>query len=127
MHGMDPLDAGYIATSDMMFDFAPKSQDIDNANAHSMARPGQSKYCAQQGALKFINGQLMTGTLMGLGAAMHTNEDSFAAGHAYTEWDGNLTWAHVVGDWFPSYSEVVNAVSTDLNVIDAYQNGGTYY
>jgi len=33
----------------------------------------------------------------------------------------------VVGDWFPSYSEVVNAVSTDLNVIDAYQNGGTYY
>ena len=127
MHGIDPLDAGYIATSDMMFDFAPKSQDIDNANAHSMARPEQSKYCAQQGALKFINGQLMTGTLMGLGAAMHTNEDSFAAGHAYTEWDGNLTWAHVVGDWFPSYSEVVNAVSTDLNVIDVYQNGGTYY
>jgi len=45
------LDSGAVAARR---GFARHSQDIDNANAHSMARPGQSRYCAQQGALKFI-------------------------------------------------------------------------
>lgn len=126
LKGYDPLSADYIAATDVGFDFSPGSQSIANANWHSMATPGQSKACAQVGARNFINSQLGTGTLIGLGAALHTNEDSFARGHAYSEWNGHLTWAHFAADWLPSYSEMVNAVSTDLDVIDASQNGSTF-
>jgi RHS repeat-associated protein len=34
--------------------------------------------------------------------ALHTIQDSYAAGHGYQTWTGWVSWAHFRGDWFPS-------------------------
>ena len=101
MSGVDPLTASLTAGTDMGFDFSPGSQNPANANWHSMATPGQSKACARAGAQNFINSQVASGNLIGLGAALHTNEDSLARGHAYSVWDGHLTMQHFLAEPAP--------------------------
>jgi RHS repeat-associated protein len=126
LSGGNPFDNGYVTFADMASDFdwyRPGAQDPANSNWHSMAQPGQSAECAKAGAQAYINSQVATGTLKGLGFALHANEDSFARGHGYAVWDGDLTFAHVWADWTPTLGELQGAVSTDMAIIQSFRTG----
>jgi len=129
LSGENPIDALHAAGADSLSDFNwynPGTQDPANANWHSMAQPGQSQACARAGAQSFINTQIGTGTLRGLGEALHAKEDSFARGHGYAVWDGNLTWLHVWQDWTPTPNEMLNAIRSDMQIIQDFNHGGQY-
>ena len=78
-----------------------------------MAKEGKTTAEAKLGTSQFINSQIETGTYIGLGAALHANEDRFADGHEFQELDGHITMEHVIDDWFPNISDVIDAFMTD--------------
>lgn len=89
------------------------TQGIEDANVHSMSQPGQTQHQAEMGAAAEIQKNLDLGTLKGLGYALHTNDDSFAAGHAgYQSYSGlkDLPGSHYVNDWIPCCGSVKNAI-----------------
>jgi RHS repeat-associated protein len=119
--GMSLAEAAFLAGTNIGADFHPGSQSERSANEHAMRRIDQT---AEEGRIeteKFINQMLEpTGNWLfdhvSLGRAVHSSDDSFAAGHSgYQEWTGEYgsfsDWAiHAKGDVWPgNFGEVINA------------------
>jgi RHS repeat-associated protein len=123
LSGKNPLTATIVTSANILSDFnwyRPGTQDIQNSNMHAMAEPNQSKDQAKMGTDVYIHQQAGAGTFLGLANALHANEDRYSDSHEYQEWDGHLTLDHAIGDWTPSISDLRDAISTDMDVIDQY-------
>lgn len=124
--GYGVTDSAQIAWQDVKSDFRAGSQDVQSSHKHAMAQSGQSATAAAAANQAFIEAQLNSGQIRGIGEALHANEDRFPGQHGPNHvWDG-LQWTdmfspgfwwHSFRDWFPMPWEVWAATKSDYELL----------
>ena len=95
------LDSLALAWYSVKYDFVG-TQDVEHSPMHSMTPQGSDEDTARFDRDKFINEQILTGTMEGLGYAAHAAQDEFSGGHGFKVYDGVVTPEHIVKDAFPT-------------------------
>jgi hypothetical protein len=108
---------------DMARDYG--TQGIESSHVHAMSQKNQSVQQAQLATAAEIHEKMSLGTLKGTGYALHTNDDSFAGGHAgYQPYGGlkEIPFSHYVNDFFPSSETVKQAQASAIQLINSYKS-----
>lgn len=106
------------------------TQGVPQAYKHSMTP--DTGICPFPGAARsardrYVDEQAHSGTLQGLGNAVHAMEDEFAGGHDFKPYSGfsGLTLSHVIDDWFPFYlNEFQASVAASAAIADWQRMNG---
>ena len=120
--GASFIDAVDLAIRTAAADVSPSyliAQAPRNANRHGMARPGQSRNEAREGAEEYIDANIRKCTYQGLANALHAAQDSAALGHRFfQEYDGSVDLFHRLTDCIPGQAVERDARGNSDRVIE---------
>ncbi|HEX7048139.1 MAG TPA: RHS repeat-associated core domain-containing protein, partial [Gammaproteobacteria bacterium] len=99
------------------------TQGVPDSHRHSMTPGGSSRDAARAATDNFINEQIGTGTLEGLGNALHAAQDYYAHGHGFQDYAGNVTPSHILNDTYPNKTDFDSAYDESLGMIRDFRGG----
>ena len=134
--GFSTIAANMIASADVETDIGTQGTESSQTAMHAMAGIDpitgeyQSTDVARLMTGNFISSQLslanqakQKGDCLSyysyLGRALHAAQDQWASGHNYQQWLGGILPSpdHEKGDWFPSETEISNAIISSIMVL----------